>query len=74
MAVDKIALKKTLTINAGAGLDEKGNVKVKAFNFNGVNTAAVDDNIYAVGAGLSSLMKGDTESIQVTEKYELLEA
>lgn len=74
MAVDKIILKKNLTVNAGAGLDEKGNVKVKAFNFSGVNMAASDDNLYAVGAALASLINGDTESITVSEKDELLEA
>lgn len=73
MAVIKSILRKTLSVNAGAGLDEKGNVKIKAFNFTGVNQAATDDNLYAVGSALAGLMAGDVESIQVTEKHELVE-
>jgi len=73
MAVVQSILKKTLTVNAGAGLDEKGNVKIKAFNFNGINTAAEADALYSVGSGLASLMSGDVASIQYTDKFELVE-
>lgn len=74
MAINKTILRKTLCVNGSVGFDEKGNVKLKAYNYNGINKEASDDDLYAVGNALASLMAGDVESIHVTEKDELAEA
>lgn len=73
MAISKNILSKNLVVNAEAGMDASGNIKFKAYSFSGVNQAATNDAIYAVGTALAGLMNGEAESICVVEKVELLE-
>lgn len=73
MAIVKNPMSKNLVVNAEAGIAANGSVKIKAYNFSGVNQEATDENVYAVGVALGGLIQGDTDSIYVVEKAELLQ-
>lgn len=73
MAITKNPVSKSLVINAEAGMDSTGSIKFKAYSFSGVNQDAADQNVYDVGVALGGLMNGETDSIFVTEKVELIQ-
>ena len=73
MAVTKDLLKKTLSVNVEDGILASGAVKIKCVSFAGINPNATDANVYAAGVGLGSLMLNDVNSINLTEKFDLIE-
>ena len=73
MAVTKDLLKKTLSVNVEDGITASGAVKIKSVSFTGINPNATDANVYAAGVALGSLMNNDVNSINLTEKNDLIE-
>jgi hypothetical protein len=57
MAVQSSVQKSALTIKYKEGVDLSGDDIIKAKKFSNVKTAALDEDIYAIGTALSPLMK-----------------
>ena len=72
MAVTKIPQKTSLGIKIQTGLNAAGNPVYKTLGFSNVKVAATDDNVYAVGLGLSSLQVFPAVGIMRTDNSNLV--
>lgn len=72
MAVTKVPQKTTLGIKIQTGLNAAGNPVYKTLGFSNIKVAATDDNVYAVGLGLSSLQKFPAVGIMRTDNSNLI--
>ena len=72
MAVTKVPQKTSLGIKIQTGLNGAGNPVYKTLGFSNVKAAATDDNVYAVGIGLSSLQVYPAVSIVRTDNSNLV--
>ena len=72
MAVTKIPQKTTLGIKIQTGLNAAGNPVYKTLGFSNIKVAATDDNVYAVGLGLSSLQVFPAVGIMRTDNSNLV--
>ena len=71
MAIEKVMAKRTLGIYVKDGVKADGTDKLKAHNYSGVKDTATDENIFAVGQSLSTLMAKDLVEVAITEKSTL---
>lgn len=72
MAVTKVPQKTNLGIKIQTGLNAAGNPVYKTLGFSNIKVAATDDNVYAVGLGLSSLQKFPAVGIMRTDNSNLI--
>lgn len=72
MAVTKIPQKTSLGIKIQTGLNAAGNPVYKTLGFSNIKSTATDDNVYAVGLGLSSLQKFPVVGIMRTDNNNLI--
>ena len=72
MAVTKIPQKTSLGIKIQTGLNAAGNPVYKTLGFSNIKVAATDDNVYAVGLGLSSLQVFPAVGIMRTDNSNLV--
>ena len=71
MAIEKTIAKRTLGINVKDGVKADGTDKLKAHNYGGVKDTATDENIFAVGQSLSTLMAKDLVEVAITDRATL---
>ena len=72
MAIEKVVAKRTLGIYVKDGVKADGTDKLKAHNYScGVKDTATDEDIFAVGQSLSTLMAKDLVEVAITEKSTL---
>lgn len=72
MAVTKAPQKTSLGIKIQTGLNAAGNPVYKTLGFSNIKVTATDDNVYAVGLGLSSLQKFPAVGIMRTDNSNLI--
>ncbi len=72
MAVTKLPQKTSLGIKIQTGLSAAGNPVYKTLGFSNIKAAATDDNVYAVGMGLSSLQAFPAVGIMRTDNSNLI--
>ena len=71
MAIEKVMAKRTLGIYVKDGVKSDGTDKLKAHNYGYVKDTASDENLFAVGQSLSTLMAKDLVEVTITEKSTL---